>query len=127
MGRTPLSDIAAPASPLRMGRSGLAMSGGARVIQDNVLEILLTPIGSRRMRPSFGCDVHALHFEPMDADLAVRIEERVRSALRRWEPRVHVQGVETAATDNTLSITVTYKVLATGQVDSVNALIERTN
>ena len=106
--------------------TGQSLSGLDHLRQ-SIADILSTPLNTRVMRRDYGSRLPELIDQPITPRLAVELYAATAEALRRWEPRVHVQGVETAATDNTLSITVTYKVLATGQVDSVNALIERTN
>jgi uncharacterized protein len=55
--------------------------------------ILSTAPGERPMRPEFGCAVHDCVFERIDADTLARIDQAVRVALDRWEPRIDLDDV----------------------------------
>jgi Bacteriophage baseplate protein W len=55
--------------------------------------ILSTAPGERPMRPEFGCAVHDCVFERIDADTLARIDQAVRIALDRWEPRIDLDDV----------------------------------
>ncbi len=46
------------------------------------------------MRPEFGCRIHEYVFASADGATASAIQAEVKSALRRWEPRVDVEDVE---------------------------------
>ncbi|MFN2155319.1 MAG: GPW/gp25 family protein, partial [Anaerolineae bacterium] len=76
---------------------GIALVGGETEIEQAILIILRTAPGQRVMRPEFGCDLHELVFMPNNSDTAARIKRAVRQALGRWEPRIRVHSVETAA------------------------------
>ena len=55
--------------------------------------ILSTAPGERPMRPEFGCAVHDCVFERIDADTLARIDQAVRVALDRWEPRIELEDI----------------------------------
>jgi phage baseplate assembly protein W len=68
------------------------------------------------MRPEFGCGVHDFVFDSIDANTVGRMEEAIREALDRWEPRIQVQTVEfdlSAADNGLLTIDIGYTVRAT--------------
>ena len=46
------------------------------------------------MRPEFGCGVHDFVFDSIDADTIGRMEDAIRVALDRWEPRIDVVDVD---------------------------------
>jgi uncharacterized protein len=78
--------------------------------------ILLTPKGTRKMRPEFGCQIHDLLFAPNDSTTAGLAAYYVEDALAFWEPRIDVENVEVDADpDNPerLLITIHYTVKAT--------------
>jgi phage baseplate assembly protein W len=75
--------------------------------------ILGTAPGERAMRPEFGCAVHEMVFERVDSSTRGRIEDCVRAALHRWEPRIAVDGIEFDMHDSTLDIAITYRINAT--------------
>jgi phage baseplate assembly protein W len=95
-----MSDIigSGVAFPLRLdSRGALALSQGHASVQDAIAVILGTAPGERPMRPEFGCGVHDLVFENVDALTVGRIEREVRVALDRWEPRIQVVDVRVAS------------------------------
>ncbi len=76
------------------------------------------------MRPEFGCGIHDLVFESVDAYLVGRIEQEVRIALDRWEPRIEVLTVEMSVErttrggvlDEVVVIDIEYRLRATNDV-----------
>ena len=83
------------AFPLRVdARGGLALAHEDEDVREAIQVILGTAPGERPMRPEFGCGIHDHVFESVDAYLVGRIEQEVRFALDRWEPRIEVLSVE---------------------------------
>ncbi|MFF2625358.1 GPW/gp25 family protein [Kitasatospora griseola] len=85
------SGWAYPASIAPTGQ--VALAGGHVDVEEAIRIILGTVQGERRMRPDFGCGVHELVFDPLDAGTATRAEMEVRQALERWEPRIEVTDI----------------------------------
>jgi phage baseplate assembly protein W len=46
------------------------------------------------MRPEFGCGIHNYIFESVDSYTMARLEQEIRIALDRWEPRIDVIDVD---------------------------------
>jgi uncharacterized protein len=83
------------AFPLRVdARGGLALAHEDDDVREAISVILGTAPGERPMRPEFGCGIHDYVFESVDAYLVGRLEQEVRVALDRWEPRIEVMTVE---------------------------------
>ena len=83
------------AFPLRVdARGGLALAHEDEDVREAISVILGTAPGERPMRPEFGCGIHDYVFESVDAYLVGRLEQEVRRALDRWEPRIDVVSVE---------------------------------
>lgn len=105
------------AFPLRVDhRGGLALTGGYEDIEQAIRLILGTAPGERSMRPGFGCTVHDLVFETIDAAMVGRIDAAVRAALDRWEPRIEVLDIEfdfTSTREGRLDIILGYRVRLT--------------
>jgi phage baseplate assembly protein W len=81
--------------PLRVdARGGMALAHEDEDVREAIAVILGTAPGERPMRPEFGCGIHDYVFEAVDAFLIGRLEQEVRIALDRWEPRIDVLGVE---------------------------------
>lgn len=103
--------------PLRLDGSGsFALSGGEQELDEAIRLILGTAYGERPMRPEYGCGIHDLVFDTVDAGLAGRVAAEVRASLTRWEPRVEVADVDASPDPDqphVLRIGVTYRVKAT--------------
>ena len=83
------------AFPLQVDRrGGIALARDEQDIDQAIQLILGTAPGERPMRPEFGCGVHDFVFDTIDAGTVGRMEEAIRSALSRWEPRIEVRSVE---------------------------------
>ena len=76
---------------LRVGATGaLATVDGDAAVRQAVIILLSTTPGERLMRPEYGSHLNRLAFAPNDQTTAGLAIHYVRSALRRWEPRVDV-------------------------------------
>jgi uncharacterized protein len=81
--------------PVRVnGRGGLSYVSGEESIAQAVWIVLATPVGSRIMRPTFGCGIHDQVFAPADAGTLATVRTEVQRALLRWEPRIDVLDVQ---------------------------------
>ena len=100
--------------PIKPGPDGkLALERGAEKVRQSIWLVLNTAPGERVMRPDFGCGVHELVFMPNSAALRGMVQERVRDALVRWEPRVDVVDVRAESPPdqpNCLLIRVDYRL-----------------
>lgn len=97
-------------------RGAIALASGHEDIDQAIHLILSTAPGERPMRPEFGCEIHDYLFDSLDANTVAKMEEAVRAALARWEPRIEVEQVEFDLSDvdqGMLAFTVRYKVRAT--------------
>lgn len=102
--------------PTAVSRTGsVRLLSGADEIDAAIRLILATVPGERVMRPDFGCAMWELIFAPLTAGTLGLIEQQVREALERWEPRVDVESVQARAQDDTgtVHIAVTYRMRAT--------------
>ena len=105
------------AFPLQVDRrGGIALARDEQDIDQAIQLILGTAPGERPMRPEFGCGVHDFVFDTIDAGTVGRMEEAIRSALSRWEPRIEVRAVDfdvSQAVNGVLTIDIGFKVRAT--------------
>src|SRR5438045_4328864 len=104
------------AFPLRADQRGaLALTRGVEDIEQAIGLILGTAPGERPMRPEFGCAVHDVVFDTIDAAIIGKVHTAVHEALERWEPRIEVieLDVDPADTDaGKLLVEITYRVRA---------------
>ena len=104
------------AFPLQVDRrGGIALASDEQDIDQAIQLILGTAPGERPMRPEFGCGVHDFVFDTIDANTIGSMEQEIRSALERWEPRIEVQEVTFDLSDagnGLLQIDIRYVVRA---------------
>ena len=105
------------AFPLQVDRrGGIALARDEQDIDQAIELILGTAPGERPMRPEFGCGVHDFVFDTIDANTMGNMEQAIREALRRWEPRIEVTGVDfdlSQSGSGLLTIDIRYQVRAT--------------
>ena len=99
-------------------RGGIALARAEEDIEQAIGLILGTVPGERPMRPEFGCEIHRLVFDTIDAAMVGTMDTAIRGALDRWEPRVEVVGIDydlARAADGMLEVTIDYRVRATNR------------
>lgn len=95
----------APANPAFVGRGwtypvapstvgGIGTAEGVENVEQAIYLILATTPGERPMRPEFGCPLVDHMFAPLEPATYGRVAADVEQALRRWEPRIDVHGVD---------------------------------
>lgn len=91
-------------------------SAGEEDIRQAICIILSTRKGERVMRPEFGCDIYNFMFGTMDDTSVYLMEEAMREALIRWEPRIRdieVQGQLSQADSGVIEFHIAYVVRST--------------
>jgi uncharacterized protein len=99
-------------------RGSLALSHGVEDIEQAIALILGTARGERPMRPEFGCAVHEVVFDVIDAAIFAKVNSAVHEALERWEPRIEVVEVDVEQSDEEpgkLLVGIAYRVRATSR------------
>jgi phage baseplate assembly protein W len=100
----------------------IRMEEAADNIERSVRIILNTAKGERVMRPEFGCDIHDQVFSSLSPATLNRIEEAVRDALVRWEPRISVDRVAAEpdpGTPNKVRIEIDYWIESTNSHENM--------
>lgn len=99
--------------PVRPVNGRLAYASGEDKIRQSIWLIMSTAPGERQMLPEFGCGIYDLVFQPNTVALRGIVEEKVRLALVRWEPRIDVLDVRAETFPealNQLLIYVDYRI-----------------
>jgi uncharacterized protein len=102
--------------PIKPDPNGkLGFLAGEDRIKQSIWVILSTAAGERQMLPDFGCGIQDLVFQPNTAALRGVVQQQVRDALVKWEPRINVLDVRVETPPegrNYLLIRIDYQVLA---------------
>ena len=90
------------------------LTGGTDEIDAALRMILATAPGERVMRPDFGCAMWEQVFAPITPNTLGLIEQSVREALARWEPRIQLESVSAVDDgDGVVRVDIEYLVRAT--------------
>jgi phage baseplate assembly protein W len=71
----------------------LSLTNERSELQQSILVILSTSPGQRVMRPTFGCRLQELVFQPNNNHTIARVRRYVEESLGMWEPRINVKDV----------------------------------
>ena len=90
--------------------------------------LLDTRIGQRLFRPEYGCGIHSLVFEPMNAATEFKLMNEVYDAVSKWEPRVILDSsrsfVVANTTEQAYDVTLVYKILGLDYTSSYTKTIK---
>ena len=92
---------------------GLGYVEGDANIEQSLRVLLMTALGERVMRPTFGCAAPRLVLAPGSVQYLRLLETSVREAVRDWEPRVTLDDVtaETIPGDETrVNVNIDYRI-----------------
>jgi phage baseplate assembly protein W len=106
-----------PVKPDTAGRLNYVANDEA--VRQSVWIIVTTAQRERVMREEFGCGLYDLVFDANTAELHGLVQENIRAALTRWEPRIDVLGVRAEAPPdqrNLLLIHIDYRIRANNAV-----------
>lgn len=96
--------------PLQFDTNGrTAGTDEQRHIRDLIEQVLFTAPGERVNRPTFGCGLMQLVFEPNSDQLAATTQFLVQGSLQQWlGDLIEVNDVQVEHVDSTLSVTIVY-------------------
>ncbi len=97
-------------------RGDIELSSAEDNIEENIRLILGTAQGERVMRPEFGCAIHDYVFSTVDLTTLSLMEDAVRDALIRWEPRIDIEDIDARPDEsrpNRVLIDIEYRVRST--------------
>jgi uncharacterized protein len=105
------------AFPLKVDtQGGIALTGEQDELEQAILIILGTAIGTRVMRPTFGSRLDELVFAPNNTHTAAQARRYVEEALGMWEPRIRIMEIDVRPDkkqDSCMVIDITYQVKST--------------
>jgi phage baseplate assembly protein W len=115
------------AFPPRVDSEGrLAWSEGAENVRESIRIILSTERRERLRMPEFGGGLQRFLFEPNTPATHRLIQEVIKRAVGRWEPRVQVESVRVFADPDELRgaiASIQYRLVATQVTDQVDVSV----
>jgi phage baseplate assembly protein W len=93
-------------------------------IRQMLEQLLFTRPGERVNRPDFGCGLLDLVFGPNSPEVAAALTITVSAAVQQWLGDViALASIDVSSQDSTLSVSLGYQVLATGQTTTTNLVL----
>lgn len=90
----------------------------------NIINLIRTVPGERRMNPTFGCRLWNVTFEQNDSFIAAKVENIIKEDIAQWIPGVTVSAVQVKYFENDTSVDLKdiYKLYIEVQfvIDSIN-------
>ncbi len=93
---------------------GLSSSQLEESVRESIFIVLGTAPGERVQRPTFGCRIHDLMFDPNNGITSGRAEYYCEEALYKFEPRITeitVKAEPNSNEPNRLDIRITYQII----------------
>lgn len=100
----------------------------------NIINLISTKPGERRMNPTFGCSLWNIIFEPNDDFISEKVSKAITSDVSRWIPGIFVKSVNVKSSNNDISnnsndiyklyIAVTFVVTSINQEDVVEIILD---
>ena len=101
----------------------------------NIINLIRTIPGERRMNPTFGCRLWNLTFEQNDDFIPAKIETIIKEDISRWIPGVSVSSVDVKYLEDDQSINirdiyklyivVKFTIVAVNQSDVVEIVLNK--
>jgi uncharacterized protein len=104
--------------PFQKGPTGFpAQAVDNALIQQSLVQLVMTGRGERVMRPLVGSNAYGFVFESTGATLVALLQTEIRNVITKYEPRVVLQNVQVAINDatgmkpSTVIVTINYIVV----------------
>jgi len=113
--------------PIRDGQAGYfeQSTDNLTAYRMNIINLLRTRPGERRMNPTFGCRLWNAVFEPNDDFIAKKVETIIKEDVTQWIPGITVNAVDVKYMNDDQSVDLRdiYKlyIVVSFVVNSINA------
>tara|TARA_R100000458_G_C8230467_1_gene212296 strand:+ start:94 stop:504 length:411 start_codon:yes stop_codon:yes gene_type:complete len=109
------------AYPMRLNGVGGYLTSNENLgsLRDCVIQLIMTPKGSRVMRPDFGTDLRTSMFEPLNSQLVENLRTQILSAIAKYETRVIVKDLSLFPNYENNSLLI--KLIITSKDDLLNS------
>lgn len=95
---------------------------GIEHVRQSIEDILTTPLGSRRMRPTYGSALRRFVDLPVNDGWKSAVQAEVARSLTRWEPRLKLERVRVMSVlGGQITLQLTGQYLGDSQILEVTA------
>lgn len=95
-------------------------------IKYNMINLILTSKGERVNNPRFGTNLRSSLFEQITKNTIENIKEDIIGSVETYIPEVEIEQIEITqdSNPNTMLVEIEYKILISGQTDSITVNFE---
>ncbi|HET8687556.1 MAG TPA: GPW/gp25 family protein [Methanosarcina sp.] len=104
----------------------VSMKVDTSAIFTSLKNLIKTANFERPFHPEIGCQITSLLFEQMTSDVVASIQRTIKYTITNFEPRVEVLDVKVTPNDHTITIDLTFKILALNIIQNAKFELERT-
>ena len=99
----------------------------AAAVKQALKNIILTNRFEKPFKPHYGADIRSLLFELADPDIDEEIKEKIKNTVARYEPRAEILDIDVNAQPdaNSIGVTITFRVVNSGEEISFSAFVSR--
>lgn len=97
----------------------------AAAVKQSIKTLLLTNRNEKPYRPQFGGNLSGLLFSLADGDTGAEISRRIKTAIKRYEPRADILSLKVSSTPdmNVINVRLEFRVLSTNVVETLDLKI----
>jgi phage baseplate assembly protein W len=98
------------------GGEGVVMASDEEDVRGSLHILFGTGMGERFLRPRYGLDMHEILFESMSTTLKTYLEDRIRTAILIYEPRIAPLDLHldtSAQSEGRVTLILDYEIRAT--------------
>ena len=99
----------------------------AAAVKQSIKNLLLTDYYEKPFQPFFGANLRAMLFELADEDTEDEVEENIRSAINKYEPRAEILTitVNVLPDQNDMRVSVYFKIISTQETVTFTTNLSR--
>ena len=99
----------------------------AAAVKQSIKNLLLTDYFEKPFQPFFGGNLRAMLFELADEDTEDEVEENIRSAINKYEPRAEILTitVNVLPDQNDMRVSVYFKIISTQETVTFTTNLSR--
>ena len=99
----------------------------AAAVKQSIKNLLLTDFYEKPFQPFFGANLRAMLFELADEDTEDEVEENIRNAINKYEPRAEILTitVNVLPDQNDMRVSVYFKIISTQETVTFTTNLSR--
>ena len=99
----------------------------AAAVKQSIKNLLLTDFYEKPFQPFFGANLRAMLFELADDDTEDEVEENIRTAINKYEPRAEILtiSVNVLPDQNDMRVSVYFKIINTQETVTFTTNLSR--